>query len=328
MTGGEPWNYRGLPVLVAGATGLLGSHVAEELAARGAWVRATWHSRPPVVDRPGVEHVQCDLGRLDDCLSVCDGMAAVFMCSGIVGGGPAILGGTLSATRTLVLGTQLLEAAAAAGTAGETIRVGVVSSTTVYPLSGQALDEEEGFAGDPFEDYFGLGWCNRAIEKTAEFLHRRKAIRAAIIRPTAIYGARDPRMGSSHAHVLPALIHRVESGETPLTVWGDGGAVRDFVHARDVARALVDAVALAPDAVPINVGSECPVTIRQAAEAVLAATGRTEVPLSFDPSKPTTIPYRVVSTGRARARLGFVPRVGLEEGLRETVAWYRAQQGG
>lgn len=324
MTSRSPWDYQGLPVLVAGATGLLGSHVVEELAARGARVRATWHSRSPVVDHPGVEHVHCDLGRLDDCLSVCDGMAAVFMCSGIVGGGPTILGGTASATRTLVIGTQLLEAAAA--TAG-TIRVGVVSSTTIYPLSGQTLDEEEGFAGEPFEDYFGLGWCNRAIEKTAEFLHRRKAIRAAIIRPTAIYGARDPRMGSPHAHVLPALIHRVESGETPLTVWGDGGAVRDFVHAQDVARALVDAVALVPDAVPINIGSERPVTIRQAAEAVLAATGRTAVPLSFDPSKPTTIPYRVVSTKRARERLGFVPRVSLEEGLGETVAWYRAQQG-
>lgn len=317
----EELEVAGSPVLVAGGTGLLGSHVVEELLRRGARVRATWHERPIAVPLPGVEHVRYDLGRLEDCLAACAGMKAVFLCSGIVGGGPAILGATASATRTLVINTQLMEAAAAQGVT----QVGLVSSTTVYPLATHPLDEAEAFAGEPFKDYFGVAWCNRSLEMTATFLHRRNAFQAAIIRPAAIYGPRD-RFDNPQAHVLPSLIRRIESGEDPLVVWGDGTAVRDFVHAGDAARALVDAVVIAADAEPLNIGSGEPVTIRQAAQAVLVAADKPKVTLTFDPDKPTTIPYRAISIERARRRIGYAPARPLAAGLRETIAWYRQHQ--
>lgn len=314
-------NLAGLPVLVAGGTGLLGSHVVENLIRRGARVRATWHERPPGVDQPGIEYVRYDLGHLNECLAACQGMQAAFLCSGIVGGSSSILGGTVAATRTLVMNTQLMEAAALQGVG----HVGLVSSTTIYPLSDHPLEEIEGFAGEPFKDYFGLAWCNRSLEMTATFLHRRQAFKVAIIRPSAIYGPRD-RFDNPQAHVLPSLITRVELGENPLVIWGDGSAVRDFVYVEDVAEALVNAVLFAADAEPINIGSGKPITIKETAKAVLTAAGKESVTLSFDPLKPTTIPYRSISIARARNKISYEPRHDLATGLGETIAWYRTNK--
>ncbi len=310
-------SLEGLRTAVAGASGLLGSHVAERLAAEGARVRVSRHRSPLPPGLSADETVEGDLRIPERAAAFVAGVDRLYLCTGVVGGAGVIGRSVAQVTQTLATAVQLLEAAALAGVP----RVGVVSSTTVYPLADHPLVEEEAFGAEPFEGYFGPAWANRALEKVAEHLVRAGALAAAVIRPSSIYGPRD-RTGPG-SHVIPGLIGRALDGEDPFVVWGDGTAVRDFVHADDVARALLDAVELAADARPLNVASGQPLTIAQTVAAVLEATGHRPSRLVFDADRPTTIPVRRVSIAAARARIGFVPRFDLAAGLRETVAWSR-----
>lgn len=309
----------GARVAVAGASGLLGSHLVEALAGAGAVVRGSCHRNPLAQGLPVREIHTCDLREPSAAARFVAGMDRLYICTGVVGGAGLIGHSVAQVTQTLATAVQLMEAAALAGVE----RVGLVSSTTVYPLSAEPLVEDQGFAGDPFPAYFGLAWMNRSIEMVAAHLVRAGALRVAVIRPSSIYGPRD-RFGPG-AHVIPGLIGRALAGEDPFVVWGDGTAVRDFIHAADVASGLIAAVEQAADAQPINIASGRGVTVAELVAAVLRAAGHQPSELVFDSSKPTTIPIRRVSIECARRRLGFQPRFGLEEGLRDTVTWYRTR---
>ncbi|NYZ17509.1 NAD-dependent epimerase/dehydratase family protein [Azospirillum sp. RWY-5-1] len=313
--------FTGRTVAVAGASGLLGSHVATLLAARGARVRAARFRNPLPPELSGCEDFAGDLRDPEAAARFVAGAERLYICTGVVGGAGMIGRSVVQITQTLTTATQLMEAAALAGVP----RAGLVSSTTVYPLADHPLTEEEGFVDPPFDGYFGLAWLNRALEKVAEHLVRTGALAVAVIRPTSIYGPND-RFGA-HAHVLPNLIDRALAGEDPFTVWGDGTAVRDFVHAADVARALVDAVEQAADARPFNIGSGQPVTIAEAVEAVLEAVAFRPSLLRFDAGKPTAIPVRRISIERARARLAYAPCFDLRHGLADVVRWRRRALG-
>jgi GDP-L-fucose synthase len=306
----------GARAAVAGASGLLGSQVARLLADEGAEVRISRHRTPPPEDL-AAEEVEGDLRDPAVARRLVEGADRLYVCTGVVGGAGVVGRSVAQVTQTLATAVQLMEAAAAAGVA----RVGVVSSATVYPPRDGPLREEDAFAGDPFDGYFGVAWANRSLEKVAEALVRMGASRIAVLRPSSIYGPRD-RFGP-HGNVLPGLVARAVAGEDPFVVWGDGTAVRDFVHAADVAEAMVAAVELAADGAPVNVGSGRSVTIGEAVDAVLAAAGHAPSRVVYDASKPTTLPVRVLDVGLARERLGFAPRFGLEAGLEDTIRWYR-----
>jgi nucleoside-diphosphate-sugar epimerase len=66
------------------------------------------------------------------------------------------------------------------------------------------------------------------------------------------------------------------------------------------------------------------VTIRESVELILKLVGRKNARVVYDPSKPTSIQKRVVDLTKARARLGFQPKVSFEEGLERTIEWYRS----
>jgi GDP-L-fucose synthase len=125
--------------------------------------------------------------------------------------------------------------------------------------------------------------------------------------------------------VVHALVKKVADAgpEGSATVWGDGSAVRSFVHVRDCAAAVAHLLAhgIAGDA--YNISTSGPVTIRDLATTVQAATDPS-VRLTFDASKPTGAPRRVLDSTKLAA-LGFEPNVSLEAGIRDVVRAYREQ---
>ena len=312
--------YQGRSVLVTGAAGLLGSHLVAELLKRDARVTATVHRKPPVVQSDRVRYVTCDLTRPEDCRSVVQGVDYVFLCAAnstgaaVTNANPAV-----HVTPNLLINAHVLEAASEAKVNG----LLYVSSTTVYPPVAYAVREDEGFSGEPYDLYFGVGWMKRYTEKLAEFFHRRYGLPVALVRPTAVYGPYD-KFDHATSHVLPALIRRALEGEDPFVVWGDGTAVRDFVYATDVTRGLLAALGRAADCQPINLGSGQAATVRECVELILKLTGWKGSKVVYDPSKPNAIPYRQVDITRARERLGYRPQVSLEEGLRCTIDWYKS----
>ena len=145
----------------------------------------------------------------------------------------------------------------------------------------------------------------------------------AIARPYNAYGPRD-HFDPKKAHVIASLIRRVVAGEDPVLVWGDGKATRAFLYVEDFARGLMEVAERYPKADPVNVGSSDEISIRDLARAVVKAAG-SKAKLVFDPSKPSGQPRRSCDTRKVRRLVGFQAKVGLEEGLRRTVEWYKAR---
>jgi UDP-glucuronate decarboxylase len=146
--------------------------------------------------------------------------------------------------------------------------------------------------------------------------------RFVIVRYHNVYG---PRMGSEH--VIPELFQRATAGQNPLTVYS-ANHHRAFCYVSDAVDATVAAMRLpAADAATINIGNDGEeILIGDLAERILSlANLRVTIAPTQAPNDP--IERRCPDLSRARALLGFEPRVGLDEGLRLTLAWYARSLG-
>ena len=197
-----------------------------------------------------------------------------------------------------------------------------ISSSTVYPPADYPVKEDEAFSGDPHPSYFGSAWMKRYCEKLAEFYCDKYDRQIVVVRPTNVFGPFD-KFDFATSHVLPALIRRAVEKQSPFEVWGDGSAVRDFIYVTDMVDGLLRAMESWTAYDPVNIGSGAPVTIRQAVETVLRLAGHDRAEVVYDPSKPTTIPFRCVDLTKADTELGFKAKFSFEDGLRATIEWYR-----
>jgi GDP-L-fucose synthase len=306
-------------VLVTGGTGFVGTHLVEELLRHGAKIRLPLHKRSPVVNHPDIETVQADLTRMEDCRAVVRGAQYVFHAAGAVSGaGPAGVRAMSYITTNLVLTAQMLEAAWNEGVE----RFLIFSSSTGYPAAAHPVNEAEMWSGAPDPAYFGYGWMRRYFERISEFVASKSNMGVALVRPTAVYGRWD-NFDPLSGHVIPALIRRAVSRENPFVVWGTGDEVRDFLHISDLARGCVLLLEKHATCDPVNIGYGQHTTIKTVVQVILESAGHTKAEIQFDTSKPTTIPVRMVDTSKAKQLLGFTPSVSLEQGLKDTVDWYR-----
>jgi UDP-glucose 4-epimerase len=137
-----------------------------------------------------------------------------------------------------------------------------------------------------------------------------------------VYGPRQAD-NSPYSGVIALFARSLLQGKTP-TIFGDGEQSRDFVHVRDVVRANLAAMdrQLEPGTV-INVGTEQRVTINELYRLIAGLAGFRGEP-RHEPPRAGDVPHSQSSIARARALLGFEPQVRLQDGLAETVAWYRS----
>ena len=309
--------YQGARVLVTGGTGLVGRPLVRRLLALGA--RVTVVSLDAAPAQEGYTFLQGDLRDFNVCRAAAKGQQFVFHVAGIKG---SVGIGRSRAASFLVphlqFNTNVLEAARLE----RVERVLYTSTIGVYPPA-PVFHEDDAWSGPPQEADRYAGWAKRMGELQARAYQEEYGwCPIAIVRPANIYGPGD-NFDPRTAMVIPALIARAASGERPLRVWGSGRAVRDFIFADDVARGMLLALGLAADGTPINLGSGRGVTIREVAETIVA---QFEPPpaLVWDPSKPSGESARVLDVTRARQRLDFHCQYTLEDGIRETVAWYLA----
>jgi GDP-L-fucose synthase len=204
-----------------------------------------------------------------------------------------------------------------------------LGSSCIYPkYAEQPIREESLLTGElePTNNAY-------AIAKIAGILHV-QAVRKQYglpwisAMPTNLYGPND-NFSPTGSHVLPALIRRydeaVASGTPSVTNWGTGSPRREFLHADDMADACLHLLEHYDGPDHVNVGSGTDVTIRELAQTIASVVGYTGE-TDWDTAKPDGTPQKLLDVSKL-ARAGWTSKIGLQEGLERTVAWYRAHVG-
>ena len=188
--------------------------------------------------------------------------------------------------------------------------------------------------GDPLvhpqrEDYWGnvnpigprgvYDEAKRFAEALTMAYHRFHGVDTRIARIFNTYGE---RMRLDDGRAIPAFITQALAGK-PLTVYGDGSQTRSFQYISD----LVDGIwrlMQAPVTVPVNIGNPHEMTLLALAEKIRRLSGSPSG-IVFEPLPEDDPKVRQPDIGRARALLGWEPRVDVDEGLERTIAWFRTR---
>jgi GDP-L-fucose synthase len=303
-------------IVVTGGTGFLGSHLMAAFSSHGYRNVATFGS-----DDYDLTHEK-DVERMIGDLKP----EAIVHLAAVVGG--------IGANRehpgsffykNLMMGTLLLEHARRAGVA-RFVSVGTICS---YPkFTPVPFREEELWNGYPEETNAPYGLAKKMLLVQSQAYRQEYGYDAVNVLLVNLYGPGD-NFDPRTSHVIPALIRKcVEAADTKasqLAVWGTGKATREFLYVEDAAEAIVRASERLTDSDPVNLGAGMEISIRELAEKIAALCGFKGT-LAWDPSKPDGQPRRSLDVSRAKKLLAWNATTGLDEGLKRTIAWYRARR--
>jgi dTDP-glucose 4,6-dehydratase len=223
----------------------------------------------------------------------------------------------------------------------QTLKVGALGTHNALGLAkakraGFLLASTSEVYGDPLvhpqhEQYWGnvnpvgprgvYDEAKRFAEAITMAYHRTHGVSTRIVRIFNTYG---PQMRLHDGRAIPAFITQALAG-APLTMYGDGAQTRSFQYIDD----LVDGIwrLMGSDVSdPVNVGNPREMTLMDLAKRILHLAGSTS-DIVFHPLPVDDPKVRQPDITRARTRLGWEPRVDVDEGLRRTIEWFRAKLG-
>ena len=308
--------YRGKKVLVTGGTGLIGKPLVDMLVESNALVTVVSMDDPFRVNS-SVEFKKIDLRYFDKCLEIAKGMDIVFHLAGIKGS--PLMVKTRPASFFVPMtqfNVNMMEASRQADVSWYLF----TSSNGVYN-SAEVLYEDDVGKTIPNE----VTALSKLVSEIQAGFYKTEYgwNRISIVRPSNVYGPYD-NFDPKNAMVIPSLIGRVLSGENPLVVWGDGSAIRDFIHAKDVARGMMLIVERGIN-IPVNLGSGNGVSIKELVEIILSKLDK-KPEVIWDITKPMGDKKRVLDIERVR-QFAFVPIISLNDGISEVMKWYKENKG-
>lgn len=314
--------FRGRKVLVAGASGFVGTHLSRELIAMGAEVRGTHFSERINYPVNGVEYVHCDLTDAKACDRATADMDFVFMAAANSSGAQVMERTPLvHLTPNLVMNALMLEAAYK----NKVKKFCFISSNTVYPVTDHAVREDDA-KYEFFDKYHIVGWMKRFSEVMCDMYGSKIAepLETVVVRPGNLYGPYD-KFSWAKSKVIAALIRRAVERHDPFEVWGDGKDIKDFLYIDDFISGLLMTFAAESNGEPVNIASGLPVDLREVIRTVLAQADFGDAEVKFDASKPTMIPRRQINIEKVQALTGWQPQTPLDVGIKKTIDWYREQ---
>ncbi len=310
--------FKDKKVVVTGGSGFIGTHFLKELVNRGARVRTSTNNAQLQFESDElIVYNGLNLLSLNDCLKLTEDADYVIHCAGEVAHPSSVPTDVQISLKQLNLIGNVLESCAKNGVK----RFLDLNSSTGYPDIRRPLTEDEYWVDEPYKSYYGYGWMRRYREKLMEHVSKFSGLEIALARCTAIFGPHD-NFDPKTCHVVPALIKRVLDDENPFTAWGSPDVVRDFLYVKDVVDGALLILEKGESMRPYNLGYGGGITIGEILDTILKVTGKTPE-IVWDNTKPMTIPYRAVSTDRIQNELGFKPKYTFEEGIRETIDYYK-----
>jgi GDP-L-fucose synthase len=302
---------RGSRIIVTGGSGFLGRHLVARLERQGATCIVPKSSEYDLTTEEAVARL----------FSRHDANAVVHLAARVGGIGANRAHPGLFIHANLMMGSLVIEYARRAGVE-KYLQVGTVCS---YPkFTPVPFREETLWDGFPEETNAPYGIAKRALLVQAQAYRAEYGLNAVTLIPVNLFGPHD-NFDPESSHVIPALIRKMMDarGASPIVLWGDGSPTREFLYVDDCARAIVLALEDYDGGDPVNIGTGREVSIKELAESIAGATGFSGE-IVWDPTKPNGQPRRCLDVSRARDLFGFTAQVSFEEGLTETVRWYRS----
>ena len=223
----------------------------------------------------------------------------------------------------LAIEANIVEAARRTGVA----KLLLLGSSCIYPkLAPQPITEDALLTGplEPTNEWYAV--AKIAGIKLCQAYRRQYGCDCIAAMPTNLYGSHD-NFDLLSSHVVPALMVKLDraraSGAATVEIWGSGRPRREFLHVDDAADALVHLIEHYSGEGHVNVGSGTDLTIAELAQTMARVVGF-DGRFVYDTSKPDGTPRKLLDVGRLAA-LGWRAGIPLEDGLRRTYDWYKAQ---
>ncbi|HKA87656.1 MAG TPA: GDP-L-fucose synthase [Haliangiales bacterium] len=301
-------------ILVTGGNGFLGSHVVEELRARGA-------SR--VVAPRSREYDLTDAGATRALFDAVRPTLVIHLAAKVGGIGANRRRPGTFFRDNMAMGLHVLEEARRAGTA----KVVVAGTICAYPKYAPVpFREEDLWNGYPEETNAPYGIAKKSLLVMAQAYRQEFGSNFVMVFPVNLYGPRD-NFDLEDSHVIPAMIRKFDaaraSGAAEVVLWGDGSPTREFLYVEDAARGIVLAAERYDGADPVNLGAGFEISIRALADKIAALVGY-DGRIVWDASRPNGQPRRRLEVSRAKEAFGFAAAIAFDEGLARTIAWWRA----
>jgi dTDP-glucose 4,6-dehydratase len=307
-----------LRFLISGAAGFIGSHLCDRLLADGHSIVAidnlvtgSLNNLAHLGNHPRFEFRNQDVTRPVECDGPLDGVLHLAS----LASPREYLAHPIETLESGSTGTRnMLEAAHREGA-----RFLLTSTSECY---GDPLEHPQAESYWGHVNPVGERSCYDESKRYAEALtmawHRVHGLRTNIARIFNTYG---PRMALGDGRVVPAFLEAVLQGR-PVTLFGEGLQTRSFCYVSDMVDGLVRLM-FSGERYPVNLGNPRETTVRELADLIRKMAG-SDLPLTAGPLPQDDPKRRCPDISKARALLGWEPRVSLEEGLRLTWDYFRA----
>lgn len=222
----------------------------------------------------------------------------------------------------LMMGVQLMHKAWQTGVK-KFVAIGTVCA---YPkFTPVPFKEDDIWNGYPEETNAPYGLAKKMLLVQSQAYREQYGFNSIFLLPVNLYGPGD-NFNLRSSHVIPALIRKCieaeENGINEIEVWGDGSPTREFLYVEDAAEGILLATELFNESLPVNLGSGHEISIKDLVEKIAFLSGFSGK-FIWNTDKPNGQPRRGLDTTRAYEKFGFKAKMTFDEGLANTIAWYR-----
>jgi UDP-glucose 4-epimerase len=315
-------------VLVTGGAGTIGTAVVRRLlrdGGEGFEVRVSDQRTPPDWMREACEVHTGDLRDYGEARQAAANCTHVIHLAAIVGG----IANFHKLPHTLLeVNAGLYNAVFRAALEERVERLVYVSSSMVFERATEYPTTEAHITDTPIPQS-AYGFSKLAGEVYCHALHDEHGLPFTICRPFNAYGPGEmPADEPGIAHLVPDVIRKVLSGQRPLQIFGSGEQTRTITHVDDIADGVVTAMSHpAAENEDFNISAGEEMTVAEIARVIWEECGRSpeEFELEHLPSFQVDVQRRWPSVEKARELLGWEARIGVREGIAQTVEWLRAR---